>query len=148
MNKCHMCAKAMSAASDSEVERLLYYAGPLRCLSVLRHHSTVDVRNHYFVLDSLLLLIDGKGLPVRGASLQIPWCTYWVDQQKDTGLVGNVGLYRAENSFAQIKADHPEHPVLQATLGALDKWRSRDLRSAKCAGLTTRILHNSPLRIG
>ena len=31
-------------------------------------------------------------------------------------------------------------------LGALDTWRSRDLRSAECAGLTTRILHNSPLQ--
>ena len=63
------------------------------------------------MLDSLLLLIDGKGLPVRGASLQIPWCTHWVDQQKDTGLVGILGLYRAENSFAQInKADHPGTP--------------------------------------
>ena len=25
-----------------------------------------------------------------------------------------------------------------------DQWRSRDLRSAECASLTTRILHNSP----
>ena len=40
-----------------------------------------------------------------------------------------------------------EHPVLQATLGAQDTWRSRDLRSTECASLTTR-LHNSPLRIG
>ena len=28
----------------------------------------------------------------------------------------------------------------------LDTWRSRDLRSAECASLTTRILHNSPLK--
>ena len=28
----------------------------------------------------------------------------------------------------------------------MDTWRSRDLRSAECASLTTRILHNSPLQ--
>ena len=39
-----------------------------------------------------------------------------------------------------------EHPVLLATLGAVDTWRSRDLRSAECASLTIRILHNSPLQ--
>ena len=39
-----------------------------------------------------------------------------------------------------------EHPMLQATLGALDTWRSRDLSSAECASPTTRILHNSPLK--
>ena len=39
-----------------------------------------------------------------------------------------------------------EHPGLLATLGALDTWRSRDLRSAECASLTTRILDNSPLQ--
>ena len=42
--------------------------------------------------------------------------------------------------------DHWEHPVLQATLGAVDTWRSRDFRSAECASLITRILHNSPLQ--
>ena len=38
------------------------------------------------------------------------------------------------------------HPVLWVTLGALDTGRSPDLRSAECASLTTRILHNSPLQ--
>ena len=32
------------------------------------------------------------------------------------------------------------------SLGALDTWRSRDLGSAECASLTTRILRNSPLQ--
>ena len=40
-----------------------------------------------------------------------------------------------------------EHPVLLATKdGAPDTWRGQDLRSAECAGLTTRILRNSPLQ--
>ena len=33
----------------------------------------------------------------------------------------------------------------QHLIGALDTWQSRDLRSAECASLTTRILHNRQL---
>ena len=42
--------------------------------------------------------------------------------------------------------DQPGTPraVCNINFGALDTWRSRELRSAECASLTTRILHNSP----
>ena len=39
-----------------------------------------------------------------------------------------------------------EQPALQATLGALNTWRSRDLRSAECASLAPRMLHSTPLQ--
>ena len=41
---------------------------------------------------------------------------------------------------------YSERWALNLFLNALDTWRSRDLRSAECASLTTRILHNSPLQ--
>ena len=52
---------------------------------------------------------------------------------------------KKKTNIASVKT--PEL-VLCTTFGVLDTWRSRrrDLRSAECAGLTTRILHNLPLQ--
>ena len=93
-------------------------------------------------------------------------CTYWFeeviqffvfacfvsqhvreDNQVDfcIGGISKLGVYLSKhllffacacNAFFRFVTTH----------GAPDTWRSRDLRSAECASLTTRILHDSPLQ--
>ena len=76
------------------------------------------------------LVVDNVTLGIRSGAQRLPF------SRRDNFHL--LEKSRAENVTTRHKR--------WTNIRALDTWRSRDLRSAECASLTTKILHNSPLQ--